>query len=270
MLTPQEMARIEEDERKRHAEEQYRAEIRAKLQDSGAQSPPIPVEASPPRSNLKLLSGILAALVIVIALIMIFSHLAVVDVSNNSSFATNPGPVRPSIRYVPTSDNIASGEITVPHGGYVSYKITISADMYNPIVSGDFITSGGSGNDIQAVITGESEYTNWINGHEAGVFWGTHGRETTGMFNVKLKPGTYYLAFSNRFSPLSDKSVSLKVTLNYQRRVVDYGHVTMPLNRPTLDYPTVPGGYVNPGDTELPSPGAYGRAVSDSINKQNH
>ena len=59
MLTPEERQRIEEEEGKRIAEEQYRAEVRSKLK--GQSSPPPPVKQS---NRLPWILGIGAALIV--------------------------------------------------------------------------------------------------------------------------------------------------------------------------------------------------------------
>jgi len=89
--------------------------------------------------------------------------------------------------------------------------------MGNAHVNGRFNASGGTGNDIEAVIATEDEFTNWINGHQARVVYSTQGRKTADAFDVRLAPGTYYLAFNNRFSAFASKNLSLQVDLNYQR-----------------------------------------------------
>ena len=95
--------------------------------------------------------------------------------------------------------------------------------MVDPRVTGNFTAYGGSGNDILAVVADERSYTNWINGHEAQVLWGTQGKQTTGDIEAKfLQPGEYYLAFSNRFSVFTDKQVSLEVDLNYKKAETYY------------------------------------------------
>jgi hypothetical protein len=98
----------------------------------------------------------------------------------------------------------------------VSYKIIVTPEMQYPVVSEKFQATGGSGNDIIGVLTDESGYENWINGHESQVYWTTHGQQTTGTFQVRLPPGTYYLAFSNKFSAFTDKNVFLNAALKYQ------------------------------------------------------
>jgi hypothetical protein len=52
-------------------------------------------------------------------------------------------------------------------------------------------------------------------------FCTTHGRVTTGSLDAQIRrPGTYYLSFSNVFSPLSAKTVAAEVSLKYQRATV--------------------------------------------------
>jgi len=74
------------------------------------------------------------------------------------------------------------------------------------MVEGDFRARGGGGNDIEVVITDE----NGANGH-AGRFWYQSGKTTVGNIDVHLGPGTYYIVFSNRFSLVSQKTVSARI-----------------------------------------------------------
>lgn len=135
--------------------------------------------------------------------------------------AAPPAPVAKT-RYVPVSQKIATGQIIVRAKGYVQYRITITPEMLNPTVAGSFNASGGAGNDILAVIADEENYTNWINGHQAQVFWSTEGRQTTGNIAATLSPGVYYLAFSNRFSSFTGEQVFLEVDLNYKKAETYY------------------------------------------------
>jgi hypothetical protein len=113
---------------------------------------------------------------------------------------------------------IATGQIRVAAADTVYYKIEIRPDMLDPSIKGSFEAAGGSGNDIVAAITDADNFQNWVNGHQAQVIWTTPGQLTTGSFNVKLRPGTFYLGLSNRFSPVSDKQVALDVDLAYAQR----------------------------------------------------
>jgi hypothetical protein len=55
-------------------------------------------------------------------------------------------------------------------------------------------------------------FENWKNGHQAHVMYGSD-KTTIGNINVTLPPGTYYLGFNNKFSMLTDKTVTSDITL---------------------------------------------------------
>jgi hypothetical protein len=217
VLTPEERQRIEEEERKRIAEEQYRAEVRSKLK--GELAPGAPVEQ---RSRLPWILGT-GAVLIVGAIVWSTSNQPKTgdDGASAAQAASKAAPVRRT-RYVPVNQKIATGQIVVKANGYVQYRLTITPAMVEPTITGNFNASGGSGNDIQAVIADEANYTNWINGHQAQVFWGTPGKQTTGNIAVQLAPGTYYLVFSNKFSAFTDKQVFLDVDLNFKKAETYY------------------------------------------------
>lgn len=217
MLTSEERQRIEEEERKQIAEEQYRAEVRAKLRIESA----APTKESSGTRPWTVIFGIVLAGVI--CLIILANISKVKTGSDTGTAAPADTSATAKTRYVPVSQKIATGQITVRAGGYIPYRITITPEMVDPTVTGNFTAYGGSGNDILAVIADEKSYTNWINGHETQVLWGTQGKQTTGDIEAKfLQPGEYYLAFSNRFSVFTDKQVSLEVDLNYKRAEIYY------------------------------------------------
>ena len=211
-LTPERRQQIEEEEKQRSAEEQYREQVRTNLNATPSPSlSPAARRAPEPgqtRSRVGWLLGILA-IVIVGAVTLMNSH------GNTAPVGSAAAPARtPSIRYIPVTQKIASGQIVVRANGYVQYRFQITPDMRDAHVNGRFNASGGTGNDIEVVIATEEEFTNWINGHQARVFYSTQGRETTDTFDVRLAPGTYYMAFNNRFSAFSAKDVFLEVDLN--------------------------------------------------------
>ena len=121
------------------------------------------------------------------------------------------------VRWVPVSEKIAAGQITVKSGGSIPFRVQITPDMRDAHIVGKFTASGGSRNDITAVLASEDEFTNWKNGHSAKVYYSTDGRKTTDQLDVPLAPGTYILAFSNRFSPSADKYVMADIELDYSR-----------------------------------------------------
>jgi hypothetical protein len=172
------------------------------------------------------LPWILGIVAILIVGVIVWSKTSASDVTHksqaaSSSLVTKPSPV-PKTRYVPVVQKIVSGQITVKARGFVQYRLVVTPEMTEPTITGTFSASGGGGNDIAAAIADETSYTNWINGHHAQVFWSTQGRETTGKFEVRLAPGTYYLAFSNRFSMFADKQVFLEAGLNYKKAETYY------------------------------------------------
>jgi hypothetical protein len=220
MLSDDDRRRIEDEERKRVDEESYRAEVRSRLHDGDGPKP------AASHDRLGLIIGI--GIVLIVAVWFTVndgpgSRRQQDDARKGIARAAfeTARPV-PKIRYVPVSQKIATGQVTVKAGAVVYYKIRIEPEMHQPVVAGSFNASGGSGNDISAVIADESEYTNWINGHEAQVYWSTKGRKTTGRFEVRLPPGTYYLAISNKFSVLTAKYVFLEAELNYKRQETYY------------------------------------------------
>jgi hypothetical protein len=95
--------------------------------------------------------------------------------------------------------------------------VSVPAAFRNYRVAGHFSVIGGFGNDIQAVIASDDEFQNWINGHQAHVFYSTPERVTTGNIDVVLPPGRYVLAFNNRFSLFASKAVFAEINATYER-----------------------------------------------------
>jgi hypothetical protein len=214
MLTPDEMARIEEEENKKHAEEQFRLDVRTRLQQSAK-----------PKRGLSTVQKAAGVALLCIAVVMVISKTKSTAAATDewpSSLPPKPSlSTTPRVRYTSETEQIASGQVVVPHSGQVFYRITITPEMGVGVVIGNFTAAGGSGNDVDGIIASEEEYTNWINGHQARAFWSTPGKATTGSFNVRLGPGTYYLALSNRFSLRTDKYVALNATLAYRKTITE-------------------------------------------------
>lgn len=211
MLTPEERQRIEEEEHRRIGEEQYRAAVRAKLQ----------AEHAPPVKRRNRVPWILG-----IGVVLILGTFVATNSRTPSKTGDTGGPAAearsnlapvPPTRYRSFNQKVATGQIIVKANGYVQDRITITPDMVEPTVTGNFNASGGSGNDIRGIIADETNYTNWINGHEAQVFWSTQGNQTTGKLEVRLQPGIYYLVLSSQFSAFTDKQVFLELDLNYKK-----------------------------------------------------
>jgi hypothetical protein len=120
-------------------------------------------------------------------------------------------------RWVPVTVSLVHGQFQVPAQNYLSWPIAIPAMVRNYHVVGHYSVIGGFGNDIQAVIASEDEFQNWINGHQAHVFYSTPDRVTTGNIDVVLPPGQYALAFNNRFSLFASKALFAEISATYER-----------------------------------------------------
>ncbi len=240
--------RIEEEELKLAAEERYRAEVRAKLRSPAQRS-----------TLLFLILGAVVLIVLVVSAIVWSRTGAPATKSSTNSGDTDaaqqaakPSPLTPPVpktRYVPVDQKIVTGQITLKARRSLQYRVTITPEMLEPILTGSFTASGGHSNDIMAVIADETNYTNWINGHEARSFWSTQGRETTGRFEVHLSPGTYYLGISNKFSRFTDKQVLIPADLNYKMAETYYDN---PNGQPS-SCPVPPCTGVNPYPAKVPA-----------------
>lgn len=79
-------------------------------------------------------------------------------------------------------------------------------------VFGHFKTEGASGNEIRAFIFDADGFANWQNGHIVKTYYDS-GKVTTGKIDVRLKAGTYYLVFDNRFSGLSNRAITSDIQI---------------------------------------------------------
>jgi hypothetical protein len=107
------------------------------------------------------------------------------------------------------------GSVAVSPSQVRYWKFDTSPTMTNAHLKGEFHASGGSGNDIEAIVAEWDECENWINGHQAHVLYAS-GKVTNGALDVPLsQAGTYCLAFSNKMGLISGKTVSGSVALQY-------------------------------------------------------
>ena len=248
-LSPEDKQRIEEEELKLAAEERYRAEVRAKLRQPAQRS-----------SLLFLILGTVLLIALIVSAIVWYRAGSPATKSSTNSGDTDaaqqaakPSPLPPLVpktRYVPVDQKIISGQITLKARRFLQYRVTITPEMLEPILTGNFTASGGHANDIMAVIADETNFTNWINGHQARSFWTTQGRQTTGSFEVHLSPGTYYLGISNKFSLFTDKQVFIQADLNYKTAETYYDN---PSGQPS-SCPIPPCTGVNPYPAKVPAP----------------
>jgi hypothetical protein len=168
--------------------------------------------AKPSRTLLWILLAI-AAVVCVWAITQLSDHSSrsLPPIASSAPLYTPPAPV-----LVPATQNLFTGQITVKPGGYVTNTFTVQPGMLNFHVVGQFSASGGLGNDIQVVLADPNQFQDWINGHQATVFYSTN-KETTEHFDIgPLGPGQYIFAFSNKFSIFAEKQVFAQVDANWQ------------------------------------------------------
>jgi len=162
-----------------------------------------------PSTVRRVVVGFLALLALALA-IVIFNNS-----TRSGPLVFSPTYQRPTT-YVPHIDKLISGQSIVKAGGmsWVSFKVD-TTHMMNARVVGRFSAAGGSGNDIEAVLTDEDDFENWKNGHPARAIYST-GKTTVGDIDVAIPSnGTYYLGFSNKFSPFASKSIDGNVELRY-------------------------------------------------------
>lgn len=77
---------------------------------------------------------------------------------------------------------------------------------------GSFTADGGGNNDIECFVISESEYQNFKNDNQYRVFYES-GRVTTADVDIRLRPGRYFLIFSNRWALLAAKTVEGNIVL---------------------------------------------------------
>jgi hypothetical protein len=123
--------------------------------------------------------------------------------------STTPG-------YKTVTSNIVNGLITVDAGGYNTYQFSVPDNAIGATISGSFLASGGSGNDIEVFVMSTTDFINWKNGHQSNVYYQS-GKMTTQSISASLPSGSsLYLVYSNTFSTVTKKNVQTKVDLTYQ------------------------------------------------------
>ena len=163
---------------------------------------------------LKVLWKIFVALVVVCGALFLFAYIS----SNAKKNGLDSEGVTKAVLALPAlvMEKVFSGDIVVGAGQYQFKTFTLYPEMTKAELSGSFHASGGSGNDIQAVVATSSEFENWVNGHPAKVYYSSD-KTTNGQIDVRLGPGTYVVAFSNRFSAITAKVVTAEIALRYWR-----------------------------------------------------
>jgi hypothetical protein len=213
-LSDQQKKRILEEEQQRLAEEQYRTQVRQELQNRTAATNPTSPVVEPPKipkrgGDKTLATVLLVTLGAIVALVII------IRISNSKPASEEP--YAPSVIATKHSEKIGSSTFVVNAGKVFYYRIPIN-DVRDIRIAGYFLALGGQGNDIDVVLAEEKEFGLWMDGQQAKVYYQS-GRATSGDIDVKLPTlnATYYLAFNNRFSVLSAKTINADLTLYYSK-----------------------------------------------------
>lgn len=101
---------------------------------------------------------------------------------------------------------IVVDKISVEAGHYAYWSFEVSP-RYD-VVQGRFQVTAGK--DVEAFIFDQDGFENFSNGTRAKT-WYNSGRVTVDSPNVRLRPGTYYLVFSNKFSLVTNKLIEVDI-----------------------------------------------------------
>jgi len=145
-----------------------------------------------------------------------------VQESGNEVAASPPAPTRRLVRV-----KLASGQVVVPALKYFHARFTVDPAQMQiahlkgttqtelALVIGSFTVSGGSKNDIEALLLNEDQFKTFSSGQQTRAFYSS-GKVTNGQINLGIsQAGTYYFVLSNIFSLVSTKYVSAEVELRY-------------------------------------------------------
>jgi hypothetical protein len=100
---------------------------------------------------------------------------------------------------------VAEKAFTIDAGGYTWFTFDFPEDAN---IKGKFRAQGGSRNDIEVYLMDDDSLENWRNGNSFRYYYFS-GRVTVDNFNLRLRKGRYNLVFSNRWSILTPKAVTL-------------------------------------------------------------
>jgi hypothetical protein len=115
-------------------------------------------------------------------------------------------PVTPSPR-----EAIVDSTFPVGPRAYQSYSFAVAANRIGNL-TGTFSATGGR-NDIDAWVIDANQMANFTNGHSTHFYY--HSDYVSyGEIKLRLKPGSYYLIFSNKAALLTNKVVEAHVYLN--------------------------------------------------------
>jgi len=119
---------------------------------------------------------------------------------------TTPEHVDPAVTPEPVY-KLFENVVTVPprRDSYITFRFRKLVT-----ISGHFTAEGGWGNDIRVIITDPDGFANMQNRHAFTAFYDS-GKVTAGTIATVLRPGDYYVVFSNTDSLVSNKVVRVTI-----------------------------------------------------------
>jgi zinc-ribbon domain len=110
-----------------------------------------------------------------------------------------------------TQNTIVDSTFPVGAQQYRYYLFTVTGNRIGNL-KGTFTATGGR-NDIDVWIIDENQMANFSNGHNTYFYY--HSNYVSyGEINLRLRPGSYYVIFSNKAALLTNKVVSAQIYLN--------------------------------------------------------
>jgi hypothetical protein len=145
---------------------------------------------------------------------------AVTGVSPPNPSTPTPLPTQPTITVtpqpsfdqptpLPARETIVDSTFPVRARAYQNYSFDVTGSGH---VTGKFNATGGR-DDIDVWVIDANEMANFANGHRTHFYY--HSDYVSyGEINLRLKPGSYYIIFSNRVALLTNKIVEAHVYLD--------------------------------------------------------
>lgn len=129
--------------------------------------------------------------------------------ANTANAAVLPNERPPEAN--PTTDDVFTSSLGINAGQFWRIPFTVANPQGGRLV-GSFTADGGGNDDIECFVINESEYLNFKNNNQYRVFYES-GRVTTSEIDLRLRPGRYFLIFSNRWAVFTAKTVAGNIIL---------------------------------------------------------
>jgi hypothetical protein len=166
-------------------------------------------------------------ILIVVVLVAVFAFFFWGGLGGSGGGSTPPENTTSLITYTTTTNYgnntvtlftiyLFNGSVSVDAGYFDFAPFNVTAGAKNVNVTGNFVASGGLGNDIEVYIMDSTQYNSWYNGNQTSVYYDS-GQVTSANINLQNLPAgqSYYLILDNSFSSISGKTLSGEIKLTY-------------------------------------------------------